>query len=244
MKEYSRLLSLIALFLIIWAFGAVGNARQQNYEKQLKAASETAAIQATVKPSVAVAVAKTIEPAPNPPTQASIKSGSCAQAEAKLGPIYDSDLASVSSIWSDSNNPGNTSARNNYNYNQSAQQEYSLYVQYMKVYGCDPVQPSPTLKLPATAPSSASVTTTPAPTCNTALEAQYESEYSSAYAGAQQWEQAQIQSVNAQIGNMGGGTSSAIQQADIIIGSQFSSKVSALKATLNSELVSIDCPTS
>lgn len=244
MKEYSRLLGLTALILSIWAFGTFSNAQHQNYEKQLKAASEAATIHATVKPSVAVAVAKTIEPAPNPPTQASIKSESCAQAEAKLGPVYDSGLASGSSIWSDSNNPGRTTAQNNYNYNQSAQQNYSLYVQYMKGYGCDPVQPSPTLKLPATAPSSASVTTTPAPTCNTALEAQYESEYSSAYAGAQQWEQAQIQSINVQISNMGGGTSSAIEQADIIIGSQFSSKVSALKATLNSELVGIDCPTS
>lgn len=240
MKEFSRLLNLSVFIFIICAFGAFNNARHQNYERQLKVASQTTTIQATVKPSVS---AKTIDPSHNSPTQTSVKVSSCDQAEAKLGPVYESGLASASNIWSDSNSPYNTSAENNYYYNQSAQQNYNLYVQYMKGYGCDPVLPSPILKSPATARPSSSVTTTPAPTCNSALEAQYESEYSSAYTGAQQWEQAQIQSVNAQISNMGGGTSSAIQQADSIIESQFNSKVSTLKATLNSELVSIDCPT-
>ncbi len=76
------------------------------------------------------------------------KSDICGQAEDIFGPILNSNLANDWNIWSNSTTYF-TTAEINYEYNQGAQQAYSAYVSSMQEPGCAPVQPSPTLKTPA-----------------------------------------------------------------------------------------------
>ncbi len=51
-----------------------------------------------------------------------------------------------------------------------------------------------------------------------------------------------MQSLQTQLGINGAGDSSAVQQGDYAIQQSFASKFADLKQNLNSELASIDCP--
>jgi hypothetical protein len=209
---------------------------KNSYNKPASSDSKASTSQATVKTPVTTS---TSNPASTTPT----KYASCSQAQAIFGPALTTEVTDAWSTWSDSTYY--TSAEINYEYNQSAQQDYSEYTSLMQASGCSPQSPSP-LKYPATDPNSTSspTYTAPAPTCNTTLEASYENSYESQNQVLMEQESSEIQNLQEQIAAAGSGSSSAYNAVPSEVAQQFSSQFANLKDSLNSELTSINCSNS
>jgi len=165
---------------------------------------------------------------------------SCSQIQAIFGPTLSSELSSDSSTWS--NFTSYTQAENNYEYNQEAAEDYSLYTSAMEEFGCTPQSPSPTLQYPATDPGSATITPV-VPTCNTALQTQYEQTYQDGLQEDNEWASQQNSNLLEELDIAGAGDSSAVQEGEQAITEQLDQKNGQLLQTLNDDLTDIDCPT-
>ncbi|MDB5184682.1 MAG: hypothetical protein JWN38_490 [Candidatus Saccharibacteria bacterium] len=176
-----------------------------------------------------------------PPTKPTTTASSCTNTEATYAQTYNNTLSAAWITWSKATYL--TPSEMNFKYNQSAQYDYGLFSQAIEAAGCTS-HLSLALKSPATDPTTDPVNTPTTPACNTSLQASYQNSYQQQYQSLLEQESTEVRSVQAQMAAAGAGFSSAYNAVPSEVAQQYSSKFGAIKSTLNSELISIHCPTS